>query len=464
MLDALGIHPGVLHLNEGHSAFAPVELARRWAAAQGVGFAAAHREVALRTVFTTHTPVAAGHDYFPPALVLEHLRWLVDEAGISPDDLLALGRVNPADGGEAFCMTVLALRSARYANAVSALHGHVSRRMWQSLWPGHAESEVPIGHITNGVHTPSWLATQMQIGYRYYLGADWRERMCSAEVWHRLVEVDDEALWETHQVLKRQMLNYVARRRVDHGAPDAVALEGEVLTLTFARRFAEYKRPVLLLADVERLARLVDAPGRGIQLIFAGKAHPRDDDGKRLLQRIVQLTRDPRFRARVVFVEDYDFSVARSLLQGSDVWLNTPRRPFEACGTSGQKALFNGALNLSVPDGWWAEAYDGSNGFAIGEGQTHSDPATQDARDAEALYRVLEDEVVPLYYARDAGGVPRGWVARMKRAVLTLAARFNADRMVRDYALHCYLPAAGGVSSAMPAGGGIAPPPHARTA
>src|SRR5438046_2312007 len=231
MLDALGIHPGVLHLNEGHSAFAPVELARHWAAAQGVAFAAAHREVALRTVFTTHTPVAAGHDYFPPELVLEHLDWLVGETGMSADDLLALGRVHPTDGREGFCMTVLALRSARYANAVSALHGHVTRRMWQSLWPGHAEAEVPIGHITNGIHTPSWLAPQMQIGYRYYLGTDWRERMCSADVWQRLADVDDEALWETHQVLKRQMLNYVARRRLAPGAPGTLAPAAQGPTL-----------------------------------------------------------------------------------------------------------------------------------------------------------------------------------------------------------------------------------------
>jgi starch phosphorylase len=464
MLAALGVRPGVLHLNEGHSAFAPLELARAAAAAEGVPFAAAHDEVALRTVFTTHTPVTAGHDYFPPELVLEHLGWLASETGIAPEDLLALGRVKPDDEREPFCMTVLALRSARYRNGVSALHGHVSRRMWQALWPGREEIEVPIGHITNGVHTASWLAPQMFVGYDHYVGREWRERLCCPETWERVEQVDDAALWEIHQVLKRHMLNYVLRRchaqAAAHGEdparmPCGAALDAEVLTLAFARRFAEYKRPALLLADLDRLERLVNAPGRGIQLVFAGKAHPRDEEGKRLLQRVVGLARDPRFRARVVFVEDYDFSVTRHLVQGADVWLNTPRRPLEACGTSGQKALFNGALHLSVLDGWWAEAYDGTNGFAIGDGQVHHDPAVQDARDADALYRVLEEEVVPLYYEHDASGVPLRWVARMKRAVATLAARCNADRMVRDYVLGCYLPAAGGLASAMPGHGGL---------
>ena len=458
MLNALNIRPGVLHLNEGHCAFAPLELARQWAATQGVAFAVAHRDVALRAVFTTHTPVPAGHDRFAPDLVIEHLGWLQHEVGLSSDDLLALGRVNPYDPYETFCMTVLGLKSARYANAVSALHGHVTRQMWQSLWPGRPEPDVPIGHITNGVHSLSWLAPQMRNLYEHYLGPDWQACLCAPDAQAAIERIDDAAFWEAHQVLKRRMLNYVLRRCVlqtsgtnaPELAPDLPHFDGEVLTLCFARRFAEYKRAALLFTDADRLERLVNAPGGGLQIIFAGKAHPHDDNGKRVLQQVVELTHDSRFRHRVAFIADYDFSVTRHLVQGTDVWLNTPRRPLEACGTSGQKVLLNGALNLSVPDGWWAEAYDGHNGFTVGEGDIHSTPAVQDARDAESLYRALEDDVVPLYYRRDADKVPHDWVARMKHAVVTLAPRFNAARMVGDYVRECYLPAAGAVSSSMP--------------
>jgi glycogen phosphorylase len=456
MLDALGIRPGVLHLNEGHSAFAPVELARQWAARHGVAFAAAHRDVAMRTVFTTHTPVSAGHDRFTPDLVLEHLGWLQREVGLSEPDFLALGRVNPQDHRETFCMTVLGLRCARYANAVSALHAHVTRQMWQSLFPGRAEVEVPIGHITNGVHTSSWLAPQVPNLFDHYLGPNWQTRLGHREIGERIEGIDDAAIWEAHQVVKRRLLNYIIRRCVMQAAAASAApaetalprFDGEVLTLGFARRFAEYKRAALLMSDPDRLARLVNAPGRPLQIIFAGKAHPHDDNGKRVLQRVVELSRDPRFHGRVAFIADYDFSVARHLVQGCDVWVNTPRRPQEACGTSGQKVLLNGALNLSVLDGWWAEAYDGLNGFAVGDGEVHSDPAMQDARDAESLYRVLEEEVIPLYYRREADNVPHAWVQRIKHAVVTLAPRFNANRMVGDYVRQCYLPAAGGVSSA----------------
>jgi starch phosphorylase len=457
MLDTLGISPGVLHLNEGHSAFAVLELARQWAAANGVSFSVAHRDVGMRTVFTTHTPVPAGHDRFAPELVLQHLGWLQREVGISAEDLLALGRVNPDDEGELFCMTVLGLKSARYANGVSSLHGRVSRQMWQNLWKDRPESEVPIGHITNGVHTPSWLAPQMYTLYERYLGRDWQAHITNPEVWNGIYEIDDAALWEVHQVIKRRMLNYVARRlaqqAVDGIAGPAVgpsALDGDVLTICFARRFAEYKRAALLLTDMDRLARLATAPGRSLQIIVAGKAHARDDQGKRILQRLVGLTNDPRFHNRVAFIADYDFGVTRHLVQGADVWLNTPRRPLEACGTSGQKVLLNGGLNLSVLDGWWAEGYDGRNGFAIGDGRVHANSAVQDARDAAALYDVLENEVIPLYYDRGPDNVPHGWVARMKHSVVSLAARFNADRMLRDYVRECYLPAVGAVSSAMP--------------
>jgi len=457
MLTKLGISPGVLHLNEGHSAFAVLELARQWSATEGTAFFSARREVALRTVFTTHTPVAAGHDRFHPGLLLEHFELFTQEVAIASDELLALGRVNPHDGNEPFCMTVLGLKSARYANGVSALHGRVTRQMWRSLWPDRPEPEVPIGHITNGVHTTSWLAPQMFTLYDRYLGRDWQDRMSDPNVWEGILAIDDAALWEAHQVIKRGMLNFIANRCAEQatlsgvvdGAPTASDLTVDMLTICFARRFAEYKRAFLLFSDLDRLARLVDSGG-GLQIIIAGKAHPRDDNGKRLLQRVVELTRDRRFRNRLVFVVDYDINVGRHIVQGADVWLNTPRRPLEACGTSGQKTLLNGGLNCSILDGWWAEAFDGRNGFAIGDGRVHSDPGVQDARDAAALYDVLENEIMPLYYNRGPDNVPHGWVARMKHAVVSLAARFNADRMVRDYVRDCYLPAAGGVASAMP--------------
>jgi starch phosphorylase len=455
-LRALGIRPGVLHLNEGHSTFAALEIIRERMVDEGLGFDEALRRVASRTVFTTHTPVAAGHDRFPPGLVEEHLLPVREALGLTHEGFMALGRADPGNSGEPFCMTVLGLKVARYANAVSALHGRVTRRMWCGLWPNRTEDEVPIGHITNGVHVHSWLAPQMRDLYARHLGPDWAQRGSDPRVWAGIENVNDGELWETHQVLKARLLDFVRRRTARQaeqlGQPAEVigragqALRLDALTLGFARRFAAYKRPTLVLQELERLVGLFADPRRPIQLIFAGKAHPRDDWGKQLLREVVGFTRDARFAGRLVFVEDYDINVGRHLVQGVDVWLNTPRRPLEASGTSGQKVVLNGGLNLSVLDGWWAEAYDGSNGFAVGRGETHSCPETQDQRDAEALYQTLEEEVIPLYYHHDHDGLPRQWIARMKRAIRTLGWRFNADRMVTDYVLGCYLPAAGGLS------------------
>jgi starch phosphorylase len=455
-LRALGIDPSVFHLNEGHSAFAPLEVIRERMSAEGLGFEAALRQVASQTVFTTHTPLPAGHDYFPAELVEEHLGPLREALRLAPERLLGLGRAHPGDHAEPFCMTVLALRASRRANAVSALHGRVTRGMWADLWPGRAEEEIPIGHVTNGVHAPSWLAPAMHDLYDRNLGPDWERRSGEPEVWAGIAGVDDAELWETHQVLKGRLLDFVRRRAARQcerrgEPPEAVeearvALSPEALTIGFARRFATYKRSTLLLRDVERLARLVGDPLAPVQLIFAGKAHPRDEPGKQLLRQVACLGSDPRFTGRVVFLEDYDIDVARHLVQGVDVWLNTPRRPLEASGTSGQKVVLNGGLNLSVLDGWWAEAYDGANGFAIGRGEAHVDAEAQDARDAESLYQALERAVVPLYYDRDPDGLPRAWIARMKRAIRTLGWRFNSNRMVLDYVRRCYLPAAGGLS------------------
>jgi len=372
---------------------------------------------------------------------------------------MELGRENPDDACEEFCMTVLGLRFSRRANAVSSLHGEVSRTMWKGLYPGKQEEEIPIGHITNGVHVPSWLAPQMFRLYDRHLGSGWQERGSKASLWDAIENINDAELWETHLSLKSRLLEFVRLRVVEQAerrgeSPENLQrlgrmLSPDALTIGFARRFATYKRANLILADIERLASMVNDPKRPVQFVFAGKAHPRDDPGKRLLQQIAEMMRDPQFADKFVFVEDYDINVGRHFVQGVDVWLNNPRRPLEASGTSGQKMVLNGGLNLSVLDGWWAEAYDGLNGFAIGTGKTHSNISLHDARDGEDLYRVLREEVIPLYYQRDRDGLPRGWIKRMKRAIRTLGWRFSADRMVMDYTLKCYVPATGGTSSDM---------------
>lgn len=458
-LHELGIHPSVMHLNEGHSAFATLEMTRAMIESTGLPFGEAMREVAGMTVFTTHTPVAAGHDRFPAGLVEEHLGKIREAMHLSYDDFMGLGRVFPGDHNEPFCMTVLALKLSRYANGVSALHGVVSRRMWQPLYPGAAEENVPIGHITNGVHVQSWVAPQMHLLFDRHLGPDWPKWQRKPETWKAIENVEDAELWETNQVLKARLINFVrqrlasqARRRDEpEEAVDRAmqALDLNALTIGFARRFATYKRAGLVFQDVERIMKLVASADRPIQFIFGGKAHPEDRMGKELIQNIVRLTKQEPFGSRIVFIEDYDMHVARQLVQGVDVWLNNPRRPQEASGTSGQKAILSGALNFSILDGWWAEAYDGSNGFAIGFGQSHSVPSIQDERDYQSLVETLTEQVVPLYFKRDADGLPRDWIARQKNGFRTLGWRFNADRMVMDYAMHGYLPVAGGLSCRM---------------
>jgi len=455
-LTALGISPSVVHLNEGHSAFAALELVRQRMQVEGVDAWEAIRRIAPQVVFTTHTPVPAGHDRFPQTLVEEYLGPLADALGWNIGQLMGLGRVRPDDTRESFCMTVLALKLSRRANGVSALHGHVSRAMWASLYPGRNEEEVPIGHITNGVHVHTWLAPQMRQVYDRHLGPDWPSRCTDGKLWESIENVDSGELWETHQSLKRQLIEIVRRRAAEHAlgrgeSQEAVAaarqsLSYDALTIGFARRFATYKRATMATRDLDALAALVNDPRRPVQLIFAGKAHPHDRPGKEILKEIARLTRDPRFAGKIVFVEDYDINVGRHLVQGVDLWINNPRRPLEACGTSGQKVVLNGGLNLSILDGWWAEAYDGRNGFAIGSGETHSSVEVHDARDARALLDTLRNEVVPLFYDRDADGLPREWIARMKRAIRTLGWRFSADRMVLDYVRECYIPAAGGRS------------------
>jgi glycogen phosphorylase len=457
-LRAMGITPGVYHMNEGHSGFAVLEAIRARMADEGIGFQQAVPVVAREVVFTTHTPVPAGHDRFGADLIDEHLGPLRENLGISHEALMELGAEHPGRHDE-FCMTVLGLKLSRRANAVSSLHGEVSREMWTGLFPGRCGDDVPIGHITNGVHVPSWLAPQMFRLYDRHLGANWHRQSGEPHIWEGIENIDDAELWETHSSLKARMLDFIRRRAVEQAAPRhesaetlnrlGKVLSPDALTIGFARRFATYKRANLLLADIERLGAMVNDPKRPVQFVFAGKAHPRDEPGKRVLQEIARLMRDSQFADRFVFVEDYDINVGRHLVQGVDVWLNNPRRPLEASGTSGQKVVLNGGLNLSVLDGWWAEAYDGMNGFAIGKGRTHSNMDVHDQRDSEDLYRALRDEVIPLYYQRDRDGLPHGWIKRMKRTIRTLGWRFNADRMVMDYTLKCYVPAAGGTSSDM---------------
>ncbi len=458
-LAALGISPAVLHLNEGHSAFASLEVVHQQMVREGLLFEDALRRVAPRIVFTTHTPVPAGHDRFSGELIEEHLGPLRDKLDVSYDRLMALGRVDPYNPGEDFCMTVLALKVSRRANAVSCLHGQVSREMWTSLFPDRSEDEVPIGHITNGVHVLTWLAPQMHELYDRHLGPDWVQHSGEPQMWESVDKVDDGELWETHQALKSRLIDFVRRRSVleaerrgdstEHIAKLQRGLSLDTLTIGFARRFATYKRADLAFRDIDKIAELITNPRMPIQFVFAGKAHPHDVPGKAILKRINELTHDPLFAGKLVFIEDYDINTCRHFVQGVDVWLNNPRRPLEASGTSGQKIVLNGGLNLSILDGWWAEAYEGNNGFAIGQGETHTSTTLHDERDGASLLSVLQNEVVPLYYDRDGDGLPHGWLERMKYAIRTLGWRFNADRMVMDYVTKCYIPAAGGQSSDM---------------
>ena len=458
-LTALGITPGVYHLNEGHNSFATLEAVRQKMVKSGMSFEAATRDVAQQTVFTTHTPVAAGHDYFEKSLVEQYLEPLYKALGLDLDSFMALGRKNPKDDDEKFCMTILGMKLSRYANAVSSLHGVVTRRMWKGLWPDKREEEAPIGHITNGVHVPTWMAPQIKSLFERSMPG-WSEESIDPTIWSEVYDIDSGDLWETHCALKNRLFDF-ARRRVGRqltrigASAEAIEeakhiLDPNALTIGFARRFAEYKRAFLVVQDEEKFDQLVNNPDRPVQFIFAGKAHPADNIGKDVISRIVRVQRNPKFSRRVIFLEDYDINVARHLVQGVDVWLNNPRRPQEASGTSGQKAVLNGALNFSILDGWWAEAYDGSNGFAIGDGSTHVDSRVTDKRDGDALLDVLEHQVIPTYYDRNEHGLPIKWIRLMKNSIATLAWRFSSHRMVADYVQYAYMPAAGGLSVKMP--------------
>jgi starch phosphorylase len=458
-LRQMNVWPGVIHLNEGHSAFAILELVRLLMERDGQSFHNVHELAAGMTVFTTHTAVPAGHDVFEPALFERTLGPLRRQLGLAERDLLALGRWDPNNDAEHFSMTILALRMSRWRNAVSFLHARLTKAIWYHLWPGMPQHEAPIDYVTNGVHVDTWLSEPMADLYNKYLGPEWRDSMDDPRTWDAIGSVDDVELWQKDQERRAHLVEYANRRvqrqeRARTGCEtcdyvELARLDPNVLTIGIARRFAVYKRMDLLFRDPARLDRLVNHPEHRVQFLFAGKAHPQDERGKYLIQTVFRFTRDPRFIGRVVFLEDYDINVARHLVQGVDAWLNTPRRPLEASGTSGQKVAVNGGLSISTLDGWWAQAYDGANGFAIGRGGEHSNLDYQDQVDLDALYAVLENEVVPLFYDRDADGIPRGWLARQKHALRTLPWRFSARRMVVDYMLGCYLPAAGGLTSSL---------------
>jgi len=426
-LRELGIEPTVYHLNEGHSAFLQLERLRELVADRGMGRDAALQRLRASTVFTTHTPVPAGNEVFEAGLVRRNVAALAARGGFEWDEFVALGRLDPDETG--FGMTPFALRTAAYANGVSELHGEVSREMWHELWPDRALDDVPIRSITNGVHARTWISEPLARA----LGADEETGTPDFAAVH---DLDDATLWSVHQAAKDALLRYLREsRHPDH------AFDPGVLTIGFARRFATYKRADLLFGDPGRLEALLNDADRPFQLVLAGKAHPADEGGKALIQRVAEFARDPRANGRVLLLEDYETTLARHLVQGVDVWLNTPRRPLEASGTSGMKAALNGTINCSILDGWWVEGYTPQTGFAIGGEAVAADEAEQDAADREALFAVLERQVLPAYYERDANGIPPRWLELMRNSIAQLGARFNTNRMVVEYVEGLYLPA-----------------------
>ena len=448
LLRFLGINPTVWHANEGHTSFMMLERMRE-EIASGVSQEQAAQRVRSTTVFTTHTPVPAGHDMFSSALVEKYLSKFRQHMGLSFRDFMLLGQISPDEPD--FNMTVLGLKMADYRNAVSRIHGQVTRKMWHNLWPDLKEDDVPITHITNGVHMPTWIAPELYSVCEKYISREIRERHDEAEICQRVAEIPDSEFWEIRQTLRRKLIQNILesaqKRWADSNAtPQQVLtmgalLDTETLTIGFVRRFAEYKRPALIFQDKERLKKIVNNRWRPVQIIFAGKSHPADFPSKTLLHEVYSLASDREFQGRIAFVEDYDMHIARFLTQGVDVWLNNPRRLQEACGTSGMKAAMNGVPHMSVRDGWWDEAYNGKNGWSINGGPEFADKE-QDATDAESIYRLLEEQIVPLFYERDRDGIPHGWINCVKEAFRTVVPHFCARRMLKEYTEKMYLPAA----------------------
>ncbi|MBI6546706.1 MAG: alpha-glucan family phosphorylase, partial [Cyanobacteria bacterium NC_groundwater_1444_Ag_S-0.65um_54_12] len=448
-LRALGIQPAAWHLNEGHSAFLGLERIRELVQDSGLSFDEAREVVSASSIFTTHTPVPAGNDAFSFELIEGVFAKYWPNLGIGRDEFLALARHDQTGSSPLFSMTILALKLSKQCNGVSLLHGKVSREIWRNVWPGVPVDEVPITAITNGIHTETWLAPEITTLLDRYLAADWRRRIADPDTWSPVEAIPDQELWEAHRASKQRMIVFLRERirqqRVRNGeAPVKVRaanelLDPDALTIGFARRFATYKRATLIFRDAARLQKLLGDASRPVQLIFAGKAHPADAPGKEFIRNLVSLANEAGFRGRVIIIEDYDISVARQLVQGVDLWLNNPRRPLEASGTSGQKAAVNGVLNFSISDGWWPEAYNGRNGWVIGEECDYRDLEEQDEADAAALYALMEDEIVPLFYDRAGDGIPHGWIERLKNAIFTIAPSFSTQRMLQDYTRILYL-------------------------
>ena len=449
-LSALGIEPEVFHMNEGHSAFLALERIRLNVVEKKLDFYSALQVVAAANIFTTHTPVPAGNDSFPRDMMRKYFGDFAKELGIPFDELLSFGQTR-LDRSDPFSMTILALRLSRYANGVSKLHGEVSRSLWKDVWGGVPVHEVPITSITNGIHTKTWMAPEFSALYRKYLG-DWEEHIAEPEFWRRVIDIPDSQLWETHQQLKHRLVEFVRervrmRRERIGESPEAIRnanqiLDPEVLTIGFARRFATYKRGALLFSDKERLKRLLNDTTRPVQFIFAGKAHPRDEGGRALIQEVYKFSREAGFENHVVFLEDYDSYIARRLAQGVDLWLNNPLRPMEASGTSGMKLAPNGGINLSVLDGWWAEGYNGNNGWAIGAEIVDGTVEFQSEVDTNSLYQLLENQIIPLYYAKPDGKLPLAWLQLMRESIRSVTPVFNTHRMVKEYTERLYIPAA----------------------
>jgi starch phosphorylase len=444
-LTAMGIDPGLVHLNEGHAAFASLELARQ-EVERGTSFDEAFEHSRTRTIFTTHTPVPAGNDTYDGGLVADTLRGITEQLGVDPDQVIRRGRTNPDDGWEPFGVTQFALRASRAANGVSRRHGEIAREMWQGMWPGRAVEDVPITYVTNGVHEPTWLSRPMRELLDRHLGDGWIARAADAETWAPVDGIPDEDLWAVRNHQRTQLVEYVRRKSIadrlarseprEYVEAAAGAFNPDVLTIGFARRLATYKRLNLLAEHIGPALELLSGE-RGIQMVLAGKAHPRDDDGKRMVQTLFAAKGDPVARARAVFLDDYDVSMAARLVSGCDVWLNLPRPPLEASGTSGMKSAVNGGLQLSVLDGWWAEAYDGTNGWGL-SGDVDHDHGAQDHRHAEELFRTLRHDVLREFHDRDEQGIPRAWIARVKASLKTNGPRFAAGRMLRDYETKLY--------------------------
>jgi starch phosphorylase len=451
LLARLGLHPEAFHMNEGHSAFLALERASRIMAEHGLGFQDAMEVSRAGNVFTTHTPVSAGIDVFPGELMGRYFGEYVKKLGILWDEFMGLGRQNPGNQNEGFSMAVLALRCASRTNAVSRLHASVSRAMWQGVWPGAPSEEIPIFPITNGIHHRSWISKEMAELYMRYLGPRWLGDPSDHSVWQNVQKIPDEELWGTHSRRRERLVAYARRRikaqlRARGASPLEIAayeeiLDPRTLTIGFARRFATYKRASLIFFNADRLAGILNNKDMPVQMIFAGKAHPRDGPGKDLIRRVVQMAKKDAFRRKVVFLEDYDQAMARYLVQGADMWLNTPRRPLEASGTSGMKAAANGAINLSILDGWWDEAYVPDAGWAIGRREDeYTDQNSQDAADSNHIYKLLEEEIVPMFYDVGQDSIPNRWVAKMKDSMATVCPFFNTNRMVRDYLEKMYIP------------------------